>query len=90
MELNECVDKKIDQNLEENENRLDERLVASYETLLLSHTPCAFDEENIIIAPDKGQTPFSVLTQFSVLTDTFCEELTFPYLLPRVKFGCCV
>ena len=46
-DLNECVDKKNDQNLEEDENPLEEMRVASNETLLISHIHCAFDEKKI-------------------------------------------
>ena len=55
--------------------------VASNETLLISHIPCVQDEENVTIAPGEGQK------QLSILSDEYCEELAFPYLLPRGRFG---
>ena len=54
---------------------------ASNETTLASDIPNIVNNENIIIAPSQGKTPVSVLS------DEFCEEQTFPYLLPTGKFG---
>ena len=55
--------------------------VGSNETLLISHIPCVQDEENFTIAPGEGQKPLSILS------DKYCEELAFPYMLPRGRFG---
>ena len=80
---NECeyIEETNDQNMEEQEPPLDKMRVASNETLLISHIPCAQDEENVTIAPGEGQKPLSILS------DKYCEELAFPYLLPRGRYG---
>ena len=77
----ENVEEANDENLEEQESPLDKMRVASNETLLISHIPCVQDEENVTIAPGEGQKPLSILS------DEYCEELAFPYLLPRGRFG---
>ena len=77
----ENVEEANDENIEEQESPLDKMRVASNETLLISHIPCVQDEENVTIAPGEGQKPLSILS------DEYCEELAFPYLLPRGRFG---
>ena len=47
----------------------------------MSEIPNMIDKENVIIAPGKRKTPMSILS------DKFCEELAFPHLLPKGKFG---
>ena len=42
--------------------------------------PTSFSEE-ISIAPGEGKQPNSMLS------DDYCEELTFPYFFPEGKFG---
>jgi len=52
------------------------------ETMLVSEIPnIVIDNENIIVAPGQGKTPFSLTT------DEFCEELAHPHLFPYGKFG---
>ena len=40
------------------------------------------NDKNIIIAPVQGKKAVSILS------DDFCEEQAFPYLIPKRKFGC--
>ena len=40
------------------------------------------NDKNIIIAPVQGKKAVSILS------DDFCEEQAFPYLIPKGKFGC--
>ena len=54
---------------------------ASNETTLISEIPNIINEENITIAPGQRKKPVSILS------DEFCEEQAFPYLLPTGKFG---
>ena len=70
-----------EENLEEDENPLDDLRVGSNESMLVSNIPYAIDEENITIAPGEGKKPLSMLS------DKNCEELAFPYLLPKGRFG---
>ena len=70
-----------EENLEEDENPLDDLRVGSNESMLVSNIPYAIDEEYITIAPGEGKKPLSMLS------DKNCEELAFPYLLPKGRFG---
>ena len=63
------------------EDRLNIHRTASKETTLVSAIPNIVSNQNNIIAPGQGKTPISVLS------DEFCEEQAFPYLLPTGKFG---
>ena len=54
---------------------------ASNEIALVSEVPYIINDENVIIAPGQGKKPVSILS------DEFCEEQAFPYLLPKGKFG---
>ena len=63
------------------EDRLNIHRTASKETTLVSAIPNIVSNQNNIIAPGQGKTPVSVLS------DEFCEEQAFPYLLPTGKFG---
>ena len=54
---------------------------ASNETTLVSEIPNIINDENVIIAPGQGKNPVSILS------DEFCEEQSFSYLLPKVKFS---
>ena len=54
---------------------------ASNETTLISEIPNIINEEKITIAPGQRKKPVSILS------DEFCEEQAFPYLLPTGKFG---
>ena len=63
------------------EDPLDMHRTASNETTLISNIPNIVSNQNIIIEPGQGKTPVSVLS------DKFCEEQTFPYLLPTGRFG---
>ena len=70
-----------DDNLEEIDNPLDDLRVGSTETMLISNIPYSLEQENITIAPGENKKPLSLMT------DENCEELAFPYLFPRGKFG---
>ena len=63
------------------EDRLNIHRTASKETTLVSAIPNIVSNQNIIIAPGQGKTPVSVLS------DEFCEEQAFPYLLPTDRFA---
>ena len=52
-----------------------------YETTLVLEIPRIIEDDNVIMAPDQGKTPVSVLN------DAHCEALAYPYLFPRGKFG---
>ena len=54
---------------------------ASNETTLVSDIPNIINEEDVIIAPEQGKK--TVL----ILNNEFCKKQTFPYLLPKGKFG---
>ena len=54
---------------------------ASNETTLVSQIPNIINDENVIISP--GQRKKIV----SILSDEFWEAQSFPYLLPKGKFG---
>ena len=49
---------------------------AGYKTTLVPEIPTIIEDDNVIIAPGRGKTPFSVLK------DDHCEELAFLYLFP--------
>ena len=53
----------------------------SNETALVSEVPSIINDENVIIAPGQGKKAVSILS------DEFCEEEAFSYLLPKGKFG---
>ena len=63
------------------EHLLNMQRTASNETTLVSEIPNIINGENTIIAP--GQ----VKTSVSILSDEFCIEQVFCYLLPMSKFG---
>ena len=54
---------------------------ASNATTFVSEILSIFNDENVIIAAGEGKK------SVSIVSDEFCEEQTFPYLLPKVKFG---
>ena len=54
---------------------------ATNETTLISEIPNLINEEDVIVAPDLGKSPVSILG------DELCEEQAFPYFLPKGKFG---
>ena len=54
---------------------------ASNEITLVSEIPNIINNKNNTIAPGQRKTPVSILS------DEFCEEQAFPYLLPKGKFG---
>ena len=64
---------------EEVENPLDVYRFNAQETLLV---PNLLTGEEKSIAPDDERQPTT-----SILSDTFCEQLTFPCLFPQGKFG---
>ena len=66
---------------EANMHPLNMHRTVSNETTPVSEIPNIIDEENVIIAPGQGKTPVLILS------DKFCEEQTFPYLLPKGKFS---
>ena len=47
----------------------------------LAEIPSIINEENVIIAPGQGKNPVSILS------DKFCEEQAFRYVLVKDKFG---
>ena len=63
------------------EDPLNMHRTGSNETALVSQIPNIINDENVIIAPGQGKNPVSILS------DQFCEEQAFPYLLPKGKFG---
>ena len=63
---------------EEIENSLDVHRFNFQETLFV---PNSLPGEEISIAPGDGKQPTSILS------DTFCEQLAFPYLFSQEKFG---
>ena len=89
-EENECVTEKVfsdEKELGENmndaeidyasvENPLNIHRFPLNEATLISEIPNLINEENVIIAPGQGKN------LVSILSDEFCEERTFPYLLP--------
>ena len=64
--------------LEEGDNPLDLHRFNTQETVLI---PNVLETEEIHIAPGEEKQPKSRLN------DEFCEELAFPYLFPKGKFG---
>ena len=64
--------------LEEVQNPLNLHGFNFQETLFLRNV---LSSEEVNIAPGEGKQPKSMLN------DEFCEELVFPYLFPRVRFG---
>ena len=66
------------EDCEENGSNLNS---TSNETVLVSEVPNIVQNENLIVAPGQGKSPISVFN------DSHCEELAFPYLLPRGRFG---
>ena len=64
-----------------NEDPLDLYRTPANETLLISEIPKVIDDENIIVVPGEGKTPYSLIN------DEFCEELAHPHLFPTGKFG---
>ena len=65
-------------SLEEDENPLDLYRFNSQETMFI---PNIMTSDEISIAPGEGKQPKSVLN------DKYCEELAFPHLYPKGKFG---
>ena len=63
------------------EDLLNMHRTASNETTLVSQIPNIINDENVIISP--GQRKKIV----SILSDEFWEVQSFPYLLPKGKFG---
>ena len=64
--------------LEEDQDPLDFHRFNSQETIMISNSPTS---EELSIAPGEGEQ------HRSILNDSFCEELAFPYLFPNGKFG---
>ena len=56
-------------------------ITGSNETTLVSEIPNITNDENVIIAPGQGEKTFSILS------NEFCEEQPFSYLLPKVKLA---
>ena len=63
------------------EDPLSKHRTGSNETALVSEIPNITNDENVIIAPRQGKDPVSILS------DEFCEEQAFLYLLAKRKFG---
>ena len=53
----------------------------SKETALVSEFLSIVNDENVIIAPGQGKKAVFILS------NKFCEEQEFPYLLPKDKLG---
>ena len=66
------------ETLEEEENPLNLHRFNFQETVFV---PTIISEEEVSIAPGEGKQPMSILS------DKFCEELAFPHLFPRGRFG---
>ena len=64
--------------LEEEENPLNLHRFNFQETVFV---PTIISEGEVSIAPGEGKQPMSILS------DKFCEELAFPHLFPRGRFG---
>ena len=64
--------------LEEEENPLNLHRFNFQETVFV---PTIVSEEEVSIASGEGKQPLSILS------DKFCEELAFPHLFPRGRFG---
>ena len=62
------------------EDLLNMQRIASNERFLVFQIQNIINDENVIIAPGHGK-------KVSILSDEFCEEQAFPYLLPKGKFG---
>ena len=58
----------------------------SNETALVSEIPYIINDENVIMTPRQKKKKKKKKT-VSILSDEFCEEQAFPYLLPKGKFG---
>ena len=54
---------------------------ASYQKRLVSEIAIINNKGTVIIAPGQGKTPISLLH------DSTCEKLAFPYLFPKGKLG---
>ena len=63
------------------EDLLSMQRTASNKTTLVSEIPNINNEENVTIAPEQEEKPVSILS------NGFCKDRTFPYLLPMSKFG---
>ena len=92
----ECVSKKNVSNRKESTENINDRSetefalvedplnmqrTVSNKTTLVSDIPNIINDENVIIAPWQGKKPASILS------DEFCEEQAFLYLLPNSKCG---
>ena len=64
------------------EDPLNIHRTASNATTFVSEILDIINDENVIIAAGEGKK------SVSIVSDKFCEEQTFPYLLPKGKFGC--
>ena len=64
-----------------NEDPLNKDKVNCNESALISEIPNIVGDENIIVAPGQGKKPLSIFH------DEHCEELAFPYLFPKGKYG---
>ena len=61
---------------------LSECRIPSMETTFVSEIPSACEmEEGIVVAPDEGKKPVSILN------DKFCEELGHPHMFPTGHYG---
>ena len=69
------------ESFESVDDPLNAHRAGGYETTLVPEIRRITEDDNVIMAPDQGKTPVSVLN------DDHCEELAFPYLFSTGKFG---
>ena len=72
------IEIEVDENLETTPNHLDSFRCPAVESLTM---PLNTPDDLIELAPGENKTPQSILK------DEFCEELAFPKLFPRGRFG---
>ena len=80
-EMTENINDRSKTEFASDEDPLKMHRTASNEITLVSEIPNIINNKNNIIASGQRKTPVSILS------DEFCEEQAFPYLLPKGKFG---
>ena len=82
--IGECIHKKNISNKTEYgsvEDPFSKHRTGSNYKALVSEIPYIINDENVIIAPGQGKNPVSILS------NKFCEEKAFLYLVRKGKFG---